>query len=92
MSDHSDTVQSLSERDKFHFYCIKDKEWVDTEIEELEEYRSAYRTDNIIFSHEAQDTWSMSDSMYKSAFKRKIRSDSEKMHMGSVEECDLNHE
>lgn len=92
MSEHKDAVQSISEGDKFHFYDPSIEEWIETEIEELDEYRSSYKTDSVKFPDQDVDRKTLRGSMPKSTFKSQIRSDDKKMHMGSVQECDLSHE
>lgn len=91
MSGHRDTIRSVSEGDRFHFYDPAMEKWIETEIDELDEYRSSYRSDTVIFDDKAIDDSDLRGTMPKSSFKDNVRNPEKKFHTGALEDCELDH-
>ena len=88
-SDHSDTIRSVSGGDVFHFFDPSQDKWIESEVEELEEFRSSYSADRVHFSDEMVDGSRLRGSMSKSSFKDQVRDSEKKLHTGSREDCEV---
>lgn len=91
MKGHKDTIQSVSEGDEFHFYDPAMEKWIETEVENVDEYCSSYSADQVHFQDEMIDGSSLKGILSKSKFKEQIRDPGKRMHTGSLEECSLSH-